>query len=127
MRKRYTIALSVLVGMVTGVAGPYVVHSQEEQPVYMIALNEVTNPDGYKNEYLPPAQVSIKEYGGTYVVAGLGTPIEGTLPHDRIVVLRWANMAALQRWRTSPGTPPRTRSAFSTAKSQYCCGARSLE
>ena len=72
MRKRYTIALSVLVGIVTGVAGPYVVHSQEEQPVYMIALNEVTNPDGYKNEYLPPAQMSIKQYGGTYVAGGAG-------------------------------------------------------
>lgn len=101
MRKRYTVGLSVLIGMVAGVAGPYAVHSQEQKPVYMIALNEVSNPDGYKNEYLPPAQASIKEYGGTYVASGSGTPIEGTLPRDRIVV-RWASMAALQRWRTSP-------------------------
>jgi uncharacterized protein (DUF1330 family) len=68
----------------------------------MIGLNEVTNADGYKNEYLPPAQASIKAHGGTYVAAGSGTGIEGTLPKGRIIVIRWESMQALQRWRYSP-------------------------
>jgi uncharacterized protein (DUF1330 family) len=102
MRQRYTVALSALAGVMTGMAGLHALHAQAPPPVYMIALNEVTNPEGYKREYLPPAQASIKQYGGTYVAAGQGTLIEGTLPKDRIVVLRWASMAALQRWRSSP-------------------------
>ena len=102
MNTRHTAALSALIGAMIGAAGLQALHAQAKPPVYMIALNDVTNPSGYKNEYLPPAQASIKAYGGVYVAAGPGTSIEGTLPKGRIVVLRWESMAALQRWRTSP-------------------------
>lgn len=102
MKTRYAVGLSVLAGMVMGIAGSQGLRAQAKPPVYMIALNEVTNANGYKNEYLPPAQASIKAYGGAYVAAGPGTGIEGTLPKGRVVVLRWDSMEALQRWRTSP-------------------------
>jgi uncharacterized protein (DUF1330 family) len=102
VENHYIAAAALLVGMIMGGACVGVLHAQAKPPVYMIALNEVTNADGYKNEYLPPAQASIKAYGGTYVAAGPGTEIEGTLPKGRIVVLRWDSMQALQRWRSSP-------------------------
>lgn len=104
MNKPYAVTASVLsgIGIAIGIAGVHALHAQAKPPVYMIALNEVTNPDGYKNEYLPPAQASIKQYGGVYVAAGPGTAIEGELPKGRVVLLRWDSMAALQRWRTSP-------------------------
>ena len=102
MKSRYAVPLSIVAGMILGTAGSRALLAQAKPPVYMIALNEVTNPTGYKNEYLPPAQASIKQYGGSYVAVGPGTPIEGTLPEGRIVVLRWDSLAALQRWRTSP-------------------------
>lgn len=102
MKTRYTVGLSVLAGMIMGAAGSRGLHAQAKPPVYMVALNEVTNADGYNNEYLPPARASIKAYGGAYVAAGPGTAIEGSLPSDRIVVLRWDSMEALRRWRTSP-------------------------
>ncbi|HTI80100.1 MAG TPA: DUF1330 domain-containing protein [Acetobacteraceae bacterium] len=102
MKIRYAVTVSVLSGMAIGIAGVQALHAQAKPPVYMIALNEVTDPDGYRHEYLPPAQASIKQYGGVYVAAGPGTAVEGELPKGRIVVLRWDSLEALQRWRTSP-------------------------
>jgi uncharacterized protein (DUF1330 family) len=102
MKMLYTVALSVGAGVAIGVAGLHALHAQAKPPVYMIALNEVTDAAGYKNGYLPPAQASIKDHGGVYVAAGPGTGIEGTLPKWRVVVLRWESMEALQAWRNSP-------------------------
>lgn len=68
----------------------------------MIAINEVSNPDGYAKEYLPAAQKSIREHGGVYVAAGPGTQVAGNLPNGRVVVLRWESMEKLLAWRNSP-------------------------
>jgi uncharacterized protein (DUF1330 family) len=102
MKHSYTVALSVLAGVAIGAIVIQTLHAQAKPPVYMIGLNEVSNPDGYKNEYLPLARKSIKEHGGVYVAAGPGTVIDGTLPNGRVVVLRWESMEALKAWRTSP-------------------------
>jgi uncharacterized protein (DUF1330 family) len=102
MKLRHVVILSLLTGAAGGVVGMQALQAQTKPPVYMIGLNSLTNPDGYTNDYLPPARASIKQYGGTYVAAGAGTDIEGTLPKDRVVVLRWDSMEALRRWRTSP-------------------------
>lgn len=88
--------------MAIGAVAIQTLHAQAKPPVYMVAINEVTNPDGYKKDYLPPAQKSIKEHGGVYVAAGPGTMIDGTLPKGRVVILRWESMEALKGWRNSP-------------------------
>jgi len=102
MKIRYTIALSMLAGTAVGAVATETLYAQNKPPVYMIGLNDVTGADGYKNEYLPPAQASIKAHGGVYVAAGPGTTIEGALPRGRIVILRWESMEALKAWRASP-------------------------
>ena len=101
MKNRYAMLLAMLIGIGLGVAGVRSLHAQAKPPVYMIAINEVTNPDGYKNEYLPPAQASLKAHGGVYVAAGTGTIIDGDLPKGRIVILRWDSMEKLLEWRHS--------------------------
>ena len=68
----------------------------------MIAINEVSDPNGYAKEYVPPAQKSVKDHGGEYVAAGPGTQVAGNLPHGPVVILRWESMEALQRWLNSP-------------------------
>lgn len=68
----------------------------------MVAINEVSNPEGYKKDYLPPAQKAIKDHGGVYVGAGPTTQVTGSLPSGRGVILRWESMEALQAWRNSP-------------------------
>jgi uncharacterized protein (DUF1330 family) len=102
MNTRLTTAVSMLTGAALGCAAIQALHAQARPPVYMIAINEVSNQEGYAKEYVPPAQKSVKDYGGEYVAAGAGTQVVGNLPHGPVVILRWESMEALQRWRNSP-------------------------
>ena len=68
----------------------------------MIAIGEVTNPDGDKNEYPLPAQASLKAHGAVYIAAGTGTVIDGSLPKGRAVIIRWDSMEQLLSWRHAP-------------------------
>jgi uncharacterized protein (DUF1330 family) len=102
MKTRFTIAVSMLAGAVLGGTAIQALHAQAKPPVYMIAINQVRNPDGYAKEYVPPAQKSVKDYGGEYVAAGPGMQVEGNLPDGAVIILRWESVEALQRWRNSP-------------------------
>ena len=102
MRTTYIVALSILAGGAIGALAVNTLHAQTKPPVYMVAINEVSNQEGYTKEYLPPAQKSIKEHGGVYVAAGPGTQVAGGLPNGRVVILRWETMEALTAWRNSP-------------------------
>ena len=102
MKTRFAAALSMLVGAALGGAAIQVLHAQAKPPVYMIAINELSDPDGYAKEYVSPAQKTVKDHGGEYLAAGPGTPIAGNLPHGPVVILRWDSMEALEAWRNSP-------------------------
>ena len=102
MKTRSTIAVSMLAGAVVGGAAIQALHAQAKPPVYMIAINEVRDQDGYAKEYVSPAQKSVKDHGGEYIAAGPGTQVTGSLPHGPVVILRWESMEALQAWRNSP-------------------------
>ncbi|MBV9631445.1 MAG: DUF1330 domain-containing protein [Xanthobacteraceae bacterium] len=102
MKIRFSIALSMLVGTVLGGAAIQALHAQAKPPVYMVAINELTDPVRYAKEYVPPAQQSVKDHGGEYIAAGPGTPVAGNLPRGAVVILRWDSMEALERWRNSP-------------------------
>jgi uncharacterized protein (DUF1330 family) len=102
MKAPWTVALSMLAGIALGAAAMQTLHAQAKPPVYMIAINEVSNQEGYTKEYVPPAQKSVKDHGGVYVAAGPGTQVTGNLPNGPVVILRWESMEALQSWRNSP-------------------------
>jgi uncharacterized protein (DUF1330 family) len=102
VKTKYTLGLSLLAGIAIGGAAIQTIHAQAKPPVYMIAINEVSNEEGYTKEYLPAAQKAIKDHGGVYVAAGPGTQVAGSLPNGRVVILRWETMEALQGWRNSP-------------------------
>jgi uncharacterized protein (DUF1330 family) len=102
MKAPWTVALSMLVGIALGAAAMQTLHAQAKPAVYMIAINEVSNQEGYTKEYVPPAQKSVKDHGGVYVAAGPGTQVTGNLPNGPVVILRWESMEALQSWRNSP-------------------------
>jgi uncharacterized protein (DUF1330 family) len=102
MRAKYAIAFSALAGVIVGAAAVQTLHAQAKPPVYMIAMNVLKDPDGYRKEYLPTAQKTIKEHGGVYVAAGAGKQIDGQFPKGRVVILRWESMDALLKWRHSP-------------------------
>ena len=102
MKARWTVTLSMLVGIALGAAAIQTLRAQAKPPVYMIAINEVSNQEGYAKEYVPPAQKSVKDHGGVYVAAGPGTQVTGNLPNGPVVILRWESMEALESWRNSP-------------------------
>ena len=102
MKTRFAVALSMVAGAALGGAAIQALYAQTKVPVYMIAVNEVSDQDGYAKEYVPPAQKTVKDHGGEYVVAGPGTPLAGNLPHGPVVILRWESVEALEGWRNSP-------------------------
>ena len=102
MKVRFGMALSMVMGAVFGGAAIQALHAQTKPPVYMIAINEVSDQERYAKEYVSPAQKSVKDHGGEYVAAGPGTLVAGNLPHGPVVILRWESMEALQRWHNSP-------------------------
>jgi uncharacterized protein (DUF1330 family) len=102
MKTRLTIAVSMLAGAVVGGAAIQALHAQAKPPVYMIAINEVSDQERYAKEYVSPAQKSVKDHGGEYLAAGPGTRVVGNLPEGPVVILRWESMEALQAWRNSP-------------------------
>ena len=102
MKTRSTIAVSMLAGAVVGGAAIQALQAQAKPPVYMIAINELSDQERYAKEYVPPAQKSVKDHGGEYVAAGPGTQVAGNLPNGPVVILRWESMEALQRWHNSP-------------------------
>jgi uncharacterized protein (DUF1330 family) len=102
MKTWFTIAASMLAGAALGGAAIQALHAQAKPPVYMIAINEVSDQERYAKEYVSPAQKSVKDHGGEYVAAGPGTQIAGNLPRGPVVILRWDSMEALQAWHNSP-------------------------
>src|SRR5215470_11400965 len=88
------------------------VHAQAKPPVYFVGEIDVTNPDGYANEYLPKARALIKAHGGRLVAAGgaAGTgaqvvAIDGEAP-KRVVIYMYDSMEAVHAWRDDPDYEP---------------------
>ena len=102
MKRGWIAALSMLAGIALGAVAIQTLHAQAKPPVYMIAINEISNQEGYTKEYVPPAQKSVKDHGGVYVAAGPGTQVTGNLPNGPVVILRWESMEALRTWLNSP-------------------------
>src|SRR5438309_1037894 len=101
MKVRYTVALSMLAGAAIGGAAIQALHAQTKPPVFMVAINEIIDQEGYLKQYLPTALKTLKEHGGVLVAGGPGTQIDGSFPKGRVVILRWESMEALNGWRHS--------------------------
>ena len=102
MNARFGMALSMAVGAALGGAAIQALHAQAKPPVYMVAINEVSDQERYANEYVSPAQKSVRDHGGEDIAAGPGTPLAENLPRGPVVILRWESMEALENWRNSP-------------------------
>ena len=101
MKMGYAIAVSSLAGLAIGAAAVQVLHAQAKPPVYAIALNQLTDPEGYAKDYLPKGRAAILAHGGVYVAAGKDTVITGDVPHDRVTVLKFESLDAVKAWFNS--------------------------
>jgi uncharacterized protein (DUF1330 family) len=102
MKIYLTAIISIVAGIAIGGVAIQSLHAQSKPPVYFIAENDVTNPEGYKSEYIPLAQASIKAHGGRYLAAGTATSFAGEPPKARVVIHVWDSMEQLQEWFDSP-------------------------
>ena len=69
---------------------------------YTIGHITITNMEGYQ-EYVARVPATIAAHGGEYLVrGGHATDIEGSMPHDRHVVLRFPDRATAEAWYYSP-------------------------
>ena len=102
MKLFLSIGLSITAGAVIGAVVVQTLNAQAKSPIYMIAINDVANADGYFKEYVPPAIVSVKTHGGAYVAQGLATVIDGSISGRAAIVVRWDSLEQVKTWRDSP-------------------------
>jgi uncharacterized protein (DUF1330 family) len=68
---------------------------------YIIALIDVTNPEGYE-DYKSLAAASVERYGGRYIArGGRREVLEGEVDSERIALLEFPDMDAVRRWYNS--------------------------
>jgi uncharacterized protein (DUF1330 family) len=71
-------------------------------PAYLIAEVETTNPTGFE-PYRAAVAATVAQYGGRFLVRGGTTElIEGGPEPKRMVILEFADAAAIKRWYDSP-------------------------
>ena len=71
-------------------------------PAYFIAELETTNPAGME-AYRAAVPATLAQYGGRFAVRGGNTELlEGGPEPKRIVILEFADAAAIKRWYNSP-------------------------
>jgi uncharacterized protein (DUF1330 family) len=71
-------------------------------PAYFVAEVEITNPAGFQ-PYGAAVGATLEQYGGRYLTRGGSTElIEGGPEPKRIVILEFADTAAVKRWYESP-------------------------
>ena len=70
-------------------------------PAFVVAEIDVKDLEGYEMNYLKPAQKTIADHGGKYLAGGFNKTLSlaGTEPPNRVVLLQFANMDAVEDWQ----------------------------
>jgi uncharacterized protein (DUF1330 family) len=87
-----------------GAAAVTSLHAQAKPAVFVITEIDISDPEGYGNEFVPKAQ-AIKAVGAKFLaigrVGGAGaktiTSLEGT-PPKRVTIQQWDSHDALKAW-----------------------------
>jgi len=104
MRTNYKLALALLAGVLTSVAGTRLIRAQQVKtaPAYVIAEVEVTDPTMLK-KYGEQAPQIVASFNGHYVVRGGNTEaLEGEPPKGYIVVIGFESVEKAREWYDSP-------------------------
>ena len=71
-------------------------------PAYFVVELDITNMDGMA-DYRAAVPATLAQYGGKFLTRGGGTElVEGGPEPKRIVILEFADAAAVKRWYNSP-------------------------
>jgi uncharacterized protein (DUF1330 family) len=76
-------------------------------PAYVVGLNQITDPARFE-EYRTKIEPMVARYGGRYLTRGenLRMPEGGYWAPERVVVIEFPNMAAIDAWYASPEYRP---------------------
>ena len=103
MKRYLTLGAGLLAGTVIGAAAVTGLHAQTKPSVFVITEIDISDPEGYGNEFVPKAQ-AIKAAGARFLaIGGMGagansiTSLEGT-PPKRVTIQQWDSLDALKAW-----------------------------
>ena len=76
-------------------------------PAYVVGLHQITDPEKFA-EYRTKIGPMVARYGGRYLTRGenLRMPEGGCWAPERVVVIEFPDMAAIDAWYTSPEYQP---------------------
>src|SRR6476469_1869555 len=102
MKGSWKLAAVGLAGVVVGVTGFGMVEAQATPRAYIVAEVQVSDSAAYR-PYVQRTGPIVAQYGGRYLARGGATQsFEGTAPAGRIALIEFPNLAALQRFESSP-------------------------
>ncbi|MGV1015512.1 MAG: DUF1330 domain-containing protein [Methyloceanibacter sp.] len=102
MKTYYVAGLAMLMGIGLSAIAIHGLQAETKGPIYHVAEIDVTDMDGYMNEYVPKAQASVKAHGGRFLAASNEiTALEGTPPSRRVAIIVWDNPEQLQAWQAT--------------------------
>ena len=102
MRAKFVFAMAIG-SFALGAAAVQTLHAAGTPPAYVIGEITVKDADGYKNDFLPPAQKTIAESGGKYVAGEFNKTVtfDGAPPPNRVVILQFESMEKAKAWNDS--------------------------
>jgi uncharacterized protein (DUF1330 family) len=104
MKTYYLIGLSLVAGAALGAAAVQGLHAQARPLAYVVGEINVTDPEGFKNDFGPIARKALAEAPGyrALVLGGKVVPIQGDAPKARVIINVFDNMDAAVQAYNSP-------------------------
>ena len=99
MKQYFVLSIGLLAGTVIGAAAVTGLQAQAKPPVFLITEIDISDPEGYGNEFVPKAAgakfLAIGGVGGA--AAKPITSLEG-MPPKRVTIQQWDSLDALKAW-----------------------------
>jgi uncharacterized protein (DUF1330 family) len=104
MNTNYKVAIALVAGAAIGGAAIQGLHAQTKPLAYVVAEIDVTNLDGYVNEYVPLAVKALHASAAYKALArgGKTVAIDGAPPKSRIAINSFENLDAAVAAYNSP-------------------------
>ena len=100
MKTKYTVALSLLVGVVVGAVAVQGLHAQAKPKAYRVSESEVLDA-ATVTAYNPALQAAQKAAGGrSFRTTGRIVAVVGTAP-KRVSISEWDSLEQAQAWQNS--------------------------
>ena len=102
MKSIWRFAAVGFAGIVVGATGLSIASAQAKPRAYIVAEVDVHDTAAYKAYAQRAAQI-VTQYGGHYIVrGGTSESIEGAKPANRIAIIEFPSLDALNRFESSP-------------------------